>query len=400
MTGAPDSLFSRLDTLCRIPSWWRPAPTVGGVPRHNEMALAEHIAGQLRQHAPWLTVRIEEAAPGRPNLLAFDGDPTATEVLICGHLDTVPPSTGWTLAEHSVENNRYHALGAADTKGAIAAAVQAIIEAGPTSGVGLLLYADEEYEFVGMKHFVAHHTKVRPDVILSLCGAPAKIMSGCRGLLEVGISLRGHGGHASRPSSGRSATHALHAVLSNVATWVAGLDAPVRTVVNVAALQAGSLPAGQGFRDGPPVVEAIPNRIPDAAWALLELRTGSDAATATALRQVIEDTLLRVNFGTDLPVVLERFDVRQQLPGYSSDPARLARVTQPFTSLHQGRIAHPSTTGYLDVALLCGRDGTPALCMGPEKGGAHAPDEWVDLASLRAYKDGLVSLLHQQPRLG
>jgi|GEM_PF-2627124 len=391
---SPD-LLDLTESLCRIPSWWRPADRPGAVPRHNEMALAERVAAELSK-CPWLDVRIEETTPGRPNVLAFDGNPADTELLIAGHLDTVPPSDGWTLPQHAVRHGRYHALGAADTKGAIAAALSAARKAGPTKGVGYLLYCDEEYEFTGMKHFVAHHQQVRPEATFSLCGAPAQIMSGCRGLLEVAISLRGHGGHASRPKSGRSTTRALHAILADLAVWVAQHDQPYRTVLNVAAIHAGSLQAGATFDGGPPRTSAIPNRIPDAAWALLEFRTGAPAVTASAVRRLVEDTVARLNHSQPMPIALERFDVHLEMPGYASEARALERLTRPFAALHGGHCAHPANTGYIDVALISGRDGTPALCMGPQKGGAHAPDEWVDLASLQTYHDGLVSLIRQQ----
>jgi len=394
MTCTPDVL-ELTEALCRIPSWWRPSPMRGRAPVHNEMDVAERIAAELRK-CPWLDVRIEEVSPGRPNVLAFDGDPADTELLIAGHIDTVPPSGGWTVPQHTVRHGRYHALGAADTKAAVAAGLVAARQAGPTKGVGYLLYCDEEYEFVGMKHFVAHHAEVRPEATLSLCGAPAQVMSGCRGLLEVAITLRGHGGHASRPHSGRSVTHALHAVLSRLADWVARHDKPYRTVLNVAAIHAGSLPADTVFSGGPPRVEAIPNRIPDGAWALLEFRTGAPEVTARAVRKVIENALDAVNFKQPMCVDLARFDVHLEMPGYASEARALQRLTRPFQSLHHGRCADPDNTGYIDVALISGRDGTPALCMGPIKGGAHAADEWVDLESLQTYHQGLVSLLSQQ----
>ncbi len=388
-------LLDLTDSLCRIPSWWRPTDRPGKIPRHNEMDLAECVAAELSK-CPWLEVSIVEAAPGRPNVLAFDGNPAETEILVAGHLDTVPPSDGWSLPEHSVRDGRYHALGAADTKAAIAAALLAAREAGPTRGVGYLLYCDEEYEFLGMKHFVSEHAHVRPAATFSLCGAPAEIMSGCRGLLEVAVSLRGHGGHASRPFTGRSATLALNVVLADLAQWVSEHDRPYKTVLNVASIHAGSLAAGARFAGGPPQTEAIPNRIPDAAWALLEFRTGSPDVTADAVRKVIQRSLRQLNEGQPMEISMVRYDVHLEMPGFSSDPEALTRLSRPFSTLHKGRCAHPAKTGYIDVALISGRDGTPAMCMGPVKGGAHAPDEWVDLASLQTYQDGLTSLLRQQ----
>ncbi len=395
LMSCDSDLLTLTQTLCQIPSWWRPAPMRGRVPIHNEMDVAERIAEELRK-CPWLDVRIEEVSPGRPNVVAFDGDPADTELLIAGHIDTVPPSSGWTLPQHAVRNGRYHALGAADTKAAVAAGLLAARKAGPTKGVGYLLYCDEEYDFVGMKHFVAHHAEVRPEATLSLCGAPAEVMSGCRGLLEVAITLRGHGGHASRPHSGRSTTKALHAVLGRLADWVAHHDTPYRTVLNVAAIHAGSVPAGTAFTGGPFAVENIPNRIPDGAWALLEFRTGAPEVTAVAVRRIIQEALEQVNQNQLMKVELTRYDVHLEMPGYASDARALQRLTRPFQDLHHGRCADPNTTGYIDVALISGRDGTPALCMGPSKGGAHAADEWVDLQSLQTYQEGLLSLLSQQ----
>jgi acetylornithine deacetylase/succinyl-diaminopimelate desuccinylase-like protein len=97
-----------------------------------------------------------------------------------------------------------------------------------------------------------------------------------------------------------------------------------------------------------------------------------------------------------MEISMVRYDVHLEMPGFSSDPEALARLSRPFSALHKGRCAHPAKTGYIDVALISGRDGTPAMCMGPVKGGAHAPDEWVDLESLQTYQDGLTALLRQQ----
>ncbi len=390
--GDADVLLALTDALCRIPSWWRPNNRVGGVPVHNEMAVAERLAQELRS-LPWLQVHIEEVAPGRPNVLAFDGDPAETELLVVGHIDTVPPSGAWTVPEFSVRDGRYFALGAADAKAAIAAALDAARRVGPTKGVGYLFYCDEEYEFIGMKHFVAHHPSIRPAATFSLCGGSGQIMAGCRGLLEVGVSLQGHGGHASRPRSGRSATRALHVVLDDLAKWVNKQNQPYKTVLNVAALHAGSMTAESRFGDGPPQTEAIPNRIPDGAWALLELRTGSPAITAQGLREVLESSLARHNQGEALAVRLARFDVHLDMHGFASEAEALRPLTQPFDHLHCGVVADPAETGYIDVALISGRDGSPALCLGPLKGRAHAPDEWVDLSSLAAYRNGLVDLI-------
>jgi len=383
-------LLTLVDQLCRIRSFWRPQ-----TPGCNESEVAEFIAAHLRQH-PWLSVRIEEVTPGRPNVLAFDGPEEDTQLLIAGHIDTVLPVQNWTVPEHTIENGRYHALGAADAKGAIGAALDAIGRAGPTRGVGYLLYCDEEYHFDGMKDFVARHSTVRPEHTLSLCGASAALMLGCRGLIELEFTLTGHPGHASRPFAGRSATHATTRVLAALSAWCQEHHTPHRTVINVAAIHAGSLaPDAKIGAGGPPAVLNTPNRIPDVSWVLIELRVGDPRVTAAALRGVIEDELAALNAGETLHVRLADLQVNLDMPGYNSDDELTGPLIDPFSDLHHGRIAPVEETGYLDVALLCVRDHSAALCMGPDKGCAHGPDEWVDIDSLIQYRDGLVRLIGQ-----
>ena len=123
---ADPALLTLVDQLCKIRSFWRPE-----TPGSDESEVAEFIAAHLRQY-PWLSVRIEEVTPGRPNVLAFDGPEEDTKLLVAGHIDTVLPVQRWTIPEHTIQDGRYHALGAADAKGAIGAALDAIGRAGPT----------------------------------------------------------------------------------------------------------------------------------------------------------------------------------------------------------------------------------------------------------------------------
>lgn len=386
---ADPELLTLVDRLCRIRSFWR-----ADAPECNEMALAGFIAERLRRH-PWLKVYIEEAAPGRPNVLALDGEPEDTRLLIAGHIDTVLPVQRWTVPEHTVRDGRYHALGAADAKGAIGAALDAIERVGPTRGVGYLLYCDEEYNFVGMKDFAARHPDIRPAHMLSLCGASASLMLGCRGLIELELTITGHPGHASRPHSGRSATHACTRVLSALSAWCRERNRPHQTVLNVAAIHAGSLAPEARIGHGPPAVLATPNRIPDVAWALIELRVGDPSVTAAAIIAVIQAELDAMNAGEDRKLSLADVQVHLDMPGYTSHPDLTDHLAAPFAALHSGRVAPVEDTGYIDVALICRAERSAALCMGPLKGGAHGPDEWVDIESLVAYRDGLVQLIRQ-----
>jgi acetylornithine deacetylase/succinyl-diaminopimelate desuccinylase-like protein len=350
------------------------------------------------QALPWLTVATETAQPGRPNVWATDGDDEDVSLLIVGHTDTVPPTPGWTKPAFTVEDGRYYALGACDAKGGIAAVVDALAAAGPTQGVGILFYADEEYTFEGMRAFLDAHPGVRPQTVLSVCGPPAKMLDGCRGIIELELEVRGVPGHASQPWLGASATEALLAIIRHLQAWVPAQPAAHRSVLNVAALHAGSRTQEQADGHGPPPTLATPNRIPDAAWALLEVRSGGEAVSATALEAEVHTSLTAFNDGREIPAMLERLTVHFALPGYASAPSAVAPFEVAFGHLHEGERCAPSAAGFIDVAMIAAERSCGAVCLGPLGGNGHAPDEWVDLESLEAYRDGVVRLLSRHTR--
>ena len=87
-----------------------------------------------------------------------------------------------------------------------------------------------------------------------------------------------------------------------------------------------------------------------------------------------------------------------ELAGYQSGEAAIAPFVQHFGHLHGGAHSDPGTSGYIDVAMVAAQRQAGAVCMGPLSGGAHAPDEWVDLGGLAEYRDGMVALLTAHAR--
>jgi acetylornithine deacetylase/succinyl-diaminopimelate desuccinylase-like protein len=293
-----------------------------------------------------------------------------------------------------VRDGRYYALGASDTKGGIAAVLDAAQRSGPTQGVAYLFYADEEYNFLGMQHFLRTHDSVRPAHALSVCGPPARLLPGYRGVIELELVIRGRSGHASRPHSGRSATFALHHLVESLSTWCANLDTPHPTTLNLASVHAGSLIDDTPIaRRGPPALKATANRLPDAAWALLEFRTGASWIGEAQIRERIQHALNELNRDARWPVEVPFLDVHFALPGYASAHADIQPFVTAFDALHQGQFTEPGQAGYVDIAMLAARHPMGAVCLGPLGGNEHAPDEWVDLASVCAYRDGVLKLL-------
>jgi acetylornithine deacetylase len=128
----------------------------------------------------------------------FGEQPT---LLLNAHVDTVPANSGYTSPPHILvrRGERLHGLGAADTKGAIAAILEALAARGPARvSVGVLFSGDEERSGTCIRAFLAS------DAAQGLAQAIVCEPTGCRvGVRHRGIgaataTLDGPGGHSSR----------------------------------------------------------------------------------------------------------------------------------------------------------------------------------------------------------
>src|SRR4051794_34537586 len=82
----------------------QPSPNPPG----EEEDVARRLAEVCRDRG--LDVRIDDAAPGRPNVYASVGPAGADGLLLLGHTDVVPPGEGWTRDPYSgaIEDGRVY----------------------------------------------------------------------------------------------------------------------------------------------------------------------------------------------------------------------------------------------------------------------------------------------------
>ncbi|MFQ5749902.1 MAG: M20/M25/M40 family metallo-hydrolase [Planctomycetota bacterium] len=227
----------------------------------SEAAVAEYLAGELGRRG-W-KVRLSEAAPGRPNLLAVfeEGSP---RILFNTHLDTVPEAYG-----PEEDEERIYGRGACDTKGILAAMLEALEDARQTGaqGLGLLLVAGEERDHVGALAAGKDPGLDAPEILV--VGEPTRnrFLTAQKGLLSGRLEARGREGHSGYPEEFDSAVEKLVVALEALRT------APflVRrseegTTVNLSLLQGGdafnkvasSASAMVLFRLAKPAAELIP----------------------------------------------------------------------------------------------------------------------------------------------
>ena len=165
----------------------------------NEKNVAEYLAGYLRGCGA--AVSLEEAEPGRPNVVAHWGKP---EVVLSTHLDTVPPFFA------SREDGEFiYGRGACDAKGIIAAQIEAVVRlrAEGMSDVGLLFVVGEERNSAG-----AIAANLRPIGSRYLIdGEPTdnRLVLGTKGVLRVSVEAQGKMAHSAYPELGEPAIEKL-----------------------------------------------------------------------------------------------------------------------------------------------------------------------------------------------
>jgi acetylornithine deacetylase len=184
-------------------------PSVTG----DEAAMAEASAATLR--AIGFEVVLQPVAPNRANVLATLEAP---RVLLCTHLDTVPPHL-----PARQDGDALWGRGACDAKGILAAMIAAaerLVSAG-VRDVGLLLVVGEETDSIGARH--ANATLDLPEVRYTIVGEPTSSAFALaqKGGLKWTVRVRGEAAHSGYPEQGRSAVLALLDLLREVrdADW-------------------------------------------------------------------------------------------------------------------------------------------------------------------------------------
>ena len=188
----------------------------------------ERIAEELG-----LKVTRMPVAEGRDNVLIGDTSPS---VILCTHLDTVPP-----FIPASTDETHVHGRGSADAKGVAIAMLHGLAsldERGEAEGIACLFVVGEETDHAGA--ISAARSSLRPTHIIlgEPCGlVPAKAQ---KGLLKLSITASGTAGHSAYPELGASAVHRLLEGLSAIRAAPLPSDEELgETTVNVGQISGG-----------------------------------------------------------------------------------------------------------------------------------------------------------------
>jgi acetylornithine deacetylase len=247
----------------------------------------------------------------RFNVFAAWGEPA---VVLSTHMDTVPP-----FFPSSEDEDFIHGRGACDTKGGIAAMLQAareLLEEG-VRGFGLLFVVGEETDSLGAQVANRHPRGSR----YLIDGEPTenRLALGCKGYLFIRIEAEGRAAHSAYPELGESAIDRLLDVLARLRA----LPLPTDPVLGETTLNVGTLAGGRAA-----------NVVADQARAEVTVRTVGPAGD---LKRRISEAVHAVP-GARIAEIRETPAVQLgSLPGfattivkYTTDIPRLGAWGEPF----------------------------------------------------------------------
>jgi succinyl-diaminopimelate desuccinylase len=375
-----EELVGFVRDLVGIPSVFRPDD-----PEGNEARAACYVADYLGGEG--FEVRVEEVAPGRPNVWAlWSGSRPGKTLLFEGHTDVVTEGRAeeWAYPPFGAEvlGNRIYGRGSCDTKGNLAAAVMAV-KAIKDSGVpfaGRLLLChpvDEEGMMLGIKHFIrqGHAEGVDGAVICEpeenqLCVAQ-------KGAMRVEVTVHGEMAHGAMPLSGVNP-------VTRAARFIVAVEELEREEISrhgedpLLGYPSITPTIMLGPEDGEPQI----NVIPSSAYVALDLRTvpaQSHAEIIARLESCIE--VLKTedpDFEAELQVIEERPPTETE----GEDPLVRA-MAAAYTQLVGKPPRYNGVPGATDGTFLRAWAGIPIVTTGAgDRTIPHHKDEWVDVDEL------------------
>jgi acetylornithine deacetylase len=348
--------------LVRIDS--RNPSLVPGAP--GEAAVARTLAEILGEWG--FVVELQDAAPGRPNVVARTGSPGARSLMFNGHLDVVgiEGMTHDAWGNGASDTQRIYGRGSSDMKSGIAAMCAAAARAADGALSGEILVtavADEEYESLGTRALIERG--LRADAAIVCEPTRLAIMPAHLGFVWIDITTHGRAAHGSRWDLGVDAIRHAGLVLAEI-DLIDADELPKRShpLLGRPSIHASLIEGGMGM-----------STYPDKCTVRIERRT-IPGETPADVRRELEDACARVaarrpKFRADVTVTFS------QEPSDVAVDAPIVRALGEVLGAAGQVVRVEGMTAWTDAALL-NAAGIPAICFGPgDIGLAHAAEEYV-----------------------
>ena len=332
------------------------------------------VAKILRDHMDAYGISCASIGPSeRPNLIFSSHGEKKGDLIIHGHMDTVPagPPESWTHDPFSskIVDGRLYGRGACDMKGSLAALAETLILYSQEQHNKPLLFlatSDEESGCSGAEKVAASNQL--NGVRFGVCAEPTglQVLIGEKGMFWSKVVAKGKAAHGSRPTEGINAIQACMDAIRVLTNKQYSFDP--QDVLGVPTFNVGVIQGGIKI-----------NVVPDNCEALLDMRT--------VIGQDPESLLKEMNDR----LVLEGLSDRVKVEYVHGKPAVLTPVDSEIVGVAKStveRIANKSTTlgaaTYgTDCSVLQPKVGIQNVICGPGSiEQAHQPDEFISLDEL------------------
>ncbi|HEV2224436.1 MAG TPA: ArgE/DapE family deacylase [Candidatus Acidoferrales bacterium] len=356
-----------------VPATALPSSGQAGRPgASGEQRAAEHVRDFLR--ASGIAAELEEAAAGRPNVVATIGPASVKPALmIVAHIDTVGAGDMREPFTPRVRDGKMYGRGALDIKSGVAAMCAAAVEivregarlARPVIIAGVV---DEECNSIGTEALLRRGHTAEAAIVLE--PTDLKLVIAHKGYAWFEIVTHGRAAHGSLPVEGRDAIRMMGRVLvalDELETRLAS-RAPHPRLGN-ASLHASLIEGGQELSSYPAECRLqlerrmLPGETEQSAEAeLREMLTGLEKQNAEFR------ATLRGELGAR-----PAYEIREDAPLVQRAKKIIAHVC--------GACELAGMSAWTDTALLAAA-GIPGVVFGPTGHGLHGAEEYVELDSV------------------
>jgi glutamate carboxypeptidase len=347
----------QLKRLVLIPSGSRDK---GGVDRLCR-ALAE-----LLDSLPLQRRIIPQALHGDLLMASVPAPARIPRILLVGHMDTVFPEAspfrGWREDER-----HFYGPGVVDMKGGLIVgiyALKALAAAGLLPGLPVTLLFNSEEEIgspVSQPLIVAEAKRSAMAFVLEAGGPQGEIATGRKGRLGLTLTIRGVAGHAATAAAGKKSA------ILDLARLIVALEGLNGQFPNLS-VNVGQVGGGM-----------VPNSVPEAAWAALDVRFAS--AGGLAFFESRWEDLLARRRAEGMEIGVETTDRTPVMEATDDNRALFAVIAGEARGLGFP-VGEDFRAGASDANAIAAA-GTPVVDgLGPIGGGEHSDREYLLRESL------------------
>ena len=346
----------------------------------GEAVASEFLCKFLQERG--IPAELEEAAPGRPNVVALfpatsaakqSGEKKSASLAILAHIDTVGVGDMPDPFTPRERDGRLYGRGALDIKSGVAAMCAAAIAARDAGTIQnpLLIAAvvDEECDSIGTEAFLKRYTA---DAAIVIEPTDLRLTIAHKGYAWFEIVTHGRAAHGSLPSEGRDAIRMMGRVL-NI------LDALDRKLASLAphpllghgSLHASVIRGGQELSSYPAECRLQLERrmLPEESAGEFEVELRSLVAGLSTRDQDFHATVR--GLGSRRAYEIEREAPIVQLVSNAIQKILGPTAAEQFVGM----------AAWTDTALLA-EAGIPGIVFGPSGRGLHGKEEYVELDSV------------------